>query len=264
MPALPGGAVLVEQGGEHQLGGVRRQVLDDHRLDVALREATPNLADVLLQAAHHHLVQSTLAPHLDAAGEAVRVQKLQQGREAVRVAVVRRRGQEQAVLEASGQVADCASELGFDPVAPAARGGSVVGLVEDQQAPGQHRSQPLAQRVRVARVDQQVVGDQEAAVGAPRVDPEAALPAHAREIRPIENFEDEAEAIFQLALPRAHLDQLADGGRAFRKLRRRGGVHASVTVVCVFASIVDPSASCIPNRLRAVWQALAWSTPRFP
>ena len=105
------------------------------------------------------------------------------------------------MLEASGQVANRASELGFDPVAPAARGGGVVGLVEDQQAPGQHRPQPLAQRVGVARVDQQIVGDQEAAVGAPRVDTKAALPARAREIRPVENFEDESEAIFQLALP---------------------------------------------------------------
>ena len=201
VPALPGGAVLVEQGGEHQLGGVVGQVLDDHGPHVAFRKAASNLADVLLQAAHHHVVQSTLAPHLDAAGEPVRVQKLQQGREAVRVAVVRRRGQEQAVLEAPGQVADCASELGFDPVAPAARGGGVVGLVEDQQAPGQHRPQPLAQRVRVARVDQEVVGDQKAAVGTPRVDPEAALPAHSREIRPVENLEYEPEAVLQLAFP---------------------------------------------------------------
>ena len=105
------------------------------------------------------------------------------------------------MLEASGQVANRAGELGFDSVASAARGGSVVGLVEDQQAPGQHRPQPLAQRVRVARVDQQVVGDQEAAVGAPRVDTKAALPAHAREIRPVETLEDESEAVLQLALP---------------------------------------------------------------
>ena len=105
------------------------------------------------------------------------------------------------MLEASGQVADRTGELGFDPVAPAARGGGVVGLVEDQQAPGQHRSQPLAQGVGVAGVDQQIVGDQEAAVGAPRVDPEAAFPAHAREIRSVENLEDESEAVLQLALP---------------------------------------------------------------
>ena len=35
----------------------------------------------------------------------------------------------------------------------------------------------------------------------PRVDTKAALPAHAREIRPVENLEDESEAVLQLALP---------------------------------------------------------------
>ena len=63
--------------------------------------------------------------------------------------------------------------------------------------------------------------------------------------------------------PGAHLNQLADSGCAFGKLRRRGSVHASVTIVCVFTSIVVPSVSCIPNRLQAVWQALAWSTSRY-
>ena len=114
---------------------------------------------------------------------------------------MRGRGQEQAVLEAPGQVANRAGELGLDSVAPAARGRGVMGLVEDQQAPGQHRPQPLAQRVRVARIDQQVVGDQEAAVRAPWVDAEAALAAHSREIRPVENLEQEPEAVLQLSLP---------------------------------------------------------------
>ena len=201
MPALPRRAVLVEQHREHELGGVGRQVVDDQRLDVSLREAAPDFADVLLQAPYHHVVQGVLAPYLDPAREAVRVQELQQGREAVRVAVVRRRGQEQAVLEAPGQVADRAGEPGLDSVAPAARGRGVVRFVEDQQAAGQHRSQPFAQGVRVARVDQEVVGDQEPAVRAPRVDPEPAFPTHSGEIRAVENLEDEAEAILQLPLP---------------------------------------------------------------
>ena len=38
-------------------------------------------------------------------------------------------------------------------------------------------------------------------MGTPRVDPEPAFPAHAREIRPVENLEDKAEAILQLPLP---------------------------------------------------------------
>ena len=105
------------------------------------------------------------------------------------------------MLEAAGKVADRAGEPGLDSVAPAARGRGVMRLVENQQAAGQHRSQPFAQGVRVARIDQEVVGDQEPAVRAPRVDPEAALPTHSREIRPIENLEDKAEAVFQLPLP---------------------------------------------------------------
>ena len=70
---------------------------------------------------------------LDAAGEALRVEHLEQRREAVGVAVVRRGGQEQAVLETRGQLAHRPRELAGDRVARAAGRRGVVRLVEDEQ-----------------------------------------------------------------------------------------------------------------------------------
>ncbi len=105
------------------------------------------------------------------------------------------------MLEAAGEVAHRARELGLDAVAPAARRRGVVRLVEDQQAPGQQRPEPFPQRVRVGRVDQEVVRDEEAAVRAPGVHAEAALAAHPRQVGAVEDLEDEAEALLELGLP---------------------------------------------------------------
>ena len=91
------------------------------RSTIALREAALDLADVLLEPAHHDVLERLLAAHLDAAREAVGVEQLEQRGEAVRVAVVRRGREEQAVLEAAGEIAHGARELGLDAVAPAAR-----------------------------------------------------------------------------------------------------------------------------------------------
>ena len=97
----------------------------------------------------------------DAAAEALRVEDLQQRREAVRVAVVRRGRQEQPVLEPRGQVADGAGDLRVDGVALAAGRGRVVGLVEDQQRAAAEVAEPVAQRSSVRLVDQQAVRDEE-------------------------------------------------------------------------------------------------------
>ncbi len=105
------------------------------------------------------------------------------------------------MLEAAGEVAHRARELRLDAVAPAARRRRVVRLVEDQQAPGQQRPEPLPHRVRVGRVDQEVVRDQEAAVRAPRVHAEAALAPHPRQVGAVEDLEHEAEALLELGLP---------------------------------------------------------------
>ena len=83
-------AVFVEQARQHQLGRVVGQARDLDAVDHSPREPVLKLADVLLEPAHHHVVELPPAPHPDAAGEAVGVEQLEQGREAVRVAVVRR------------------------------------------------------------------------------------------------------------------------------------------------------------------------------
>ena len=117
------------------------------------------------------------------------------------MAVVGRGGQEQAVLETPPEIADGAGELRLDAVAPAARRRGVMRLVQDQQTARLHLAEPLAHGVRVGRVDEKVVRDEKATVGAPRVDPEAPLLANPRKIRAVENHEDEAEAFLHLRLP---------------------------------------------------------------
>ena len=153
------------------------------------------------RAPDHDILERLPAPHLDAAREPVGVEQLEQGREAVRVAVVRRRRQEQPVLEASREVADGAGELRLDAVAPAARRRRVVRLVEDEQAAGPQGAEPRPHGVGVARVDQQVVRHEEPAVGHPRVHAEAALAPHPRQVGAVENLEDQPETVLQLALP---------------------------------------------------------------
>ena len=74
-------------------------------------------------------------------------------------------------------------------------------LIEDEQAARSHRAEPGPHRIGVARIDQQVVRHEEPAVGHPRIHAEAALPAHARKVGPVENLEHQTEAILQLSLP---------------------------------------------------------------
>jgi hypothetical protein len=57
------------------------------------------------------------------------------------------------MLEATRKIADGVRELGLNAVAPAARRRRVMRLVQDQQASGQQRPEPLPHRVRVGRVD---------------------------------------------------------------------------------------------------------------
>ena len=114
---------------------------------------------------------------------------------------MRRGGEEQAVLEPGRQIADGAGESGLDAVAAAGRGCGVMRLVEDQEAAFEPRAEPLAHRIGVGRVDQQVVRDEETAVRAPGVDAEAPLAAHSRDVGAVEDLEDQAEALLELALP---------------------------------------------------------------
>src|SRR5262249_8661668 len=118
-----------------------------------------------------------------------------------RVAVVRRCREKEPVLEPGGEVAHRACELRLDPVAPAARGSCVVRLVEDQETSRQELPEPLAHRVGVVRVDEQVVCDEEPAVGPQRVAREAALPTDLCQVAAIQNLEGETESLLQLCLP---------------------------------------------------------------
>ncbi len=105
------------------------------------------------------------------------------------------------MLEAAGEIAHGARELGLDSVAAPARRCGVMGLVQNQKASRQELTQPLTQRIRVGRVDQEVVGYQKAAVRAPRIHAEAALAPHPRQIGPVEQLEHEAKTLLELGLP---------------------------------------------------------------
>ena len=94
------------------------------------------------------------------------------------------------MLEAVRYAADGAGELRFDPEPPTGGRCGMVRFVEDQQASGQQTAQPFAHRIRVVGIDQEIVGDQEPTVRAPRIHPEAPLPANAREIQSVEDYED--------------------------------------------------------------------------
>ena len=194
-------AVLIEQAREHKFGRIVMEVVNDYALDDPLRKAALHLADVFLKPTDHHILERLLPAHFHSARETVGIEQLQQSREAVRVAIVRRRRQEEPVFEASGKVAHRARELRLDAVAAAAGRRGVMRFVDDQEAPRQEWPQPLAQGIRIGRIDEQIMRDEEPAVRAPGIDAEAALAPHARKIRAVENLEEEAEAILQLTLP---------------------------------------------------------------
>ena len=203
-PALAEAAVVVQELREREFGGVLGEAVHHHRLDDAPGEAALGFADVLLEAADHDRAERRLllrSAHLDAAGEAVGVEQFQQGGEAPGVAVVGGGGEEQPVLEGVPDLAHRPGQLRFDAVAAAAGGSGVVGLVEDEQAAGEAVAEPCPHGLGVGVVHQQVVGDQEAAVGGPGVHAVAAVEPHPGEVVPVEDLEAEAEALLHLRPP---------------------------------------------------------------
>ena len=133
------------------------------------------------------------------------------------MAVVRRGGEEEAMLEARREVADRAGDARVDRVARARGRRRMVSLVQDEQRAWTDidgplprndrrllvgaRLQPVAQAAGVGLVDQQSMGDQEPWMGLPRVDAEAPLLAHAADVLAIEDLEDETEPLLHLVLP---------------------------------------------------------------
>ena len=108
---------------------------------------------------------SSAGSHRHAAGEALRVEDLEERREAVRMTVVRRGGQKEPVLETPGDLAHGLRELTVDGVARAARRCGVVRLVEDQQGARPELAQQVAQACDIGLVGEQAMRDDEARAG---------------------------------------------------------------------------------------------------
>ncbi len=204
---LAQGSVLVEHTRQLELRGVVGKVRDLLLDDRALREFLADLAQVVLEPADEDGVV-LLGRDRNAAAEALGVEDLEQCGEAVAVAVVRRGGEEQAVLETRGDVAHHAGEVRIDGVPGPTGGRRVMGLVEDQQRAGAEAFQPGAERTGVCFVVEEGMGEQEAGVGVPRIDRPAPLAAHGGDVRPVEDLKGQAEALLELLAP---LEE--DGGR---------------------------------------------------
>ena len=92
------------------------------------------LAQVVLETPHHHPLQILLLDR-HPAGEAGGIEELQQGGEAVAVAVVGRGERNSRCSNRGRQIPQAAREARIDGIAQAvARRRRVVGLIEDQQA----------------------------------------------------------------------------------------------------------------------------------
>src|SRR5207237_10834949 len=104
-------AVLVKQLRQRQLGIVRRQVGNRHFNDFPDRKAAFQFPQIILQTTDHHRLELLYGLDRDAAAESLRIQNLEQRRETVRVAVMWRRRQKQAVLEKRRQLSDRLREL---------------------------------------------------------------------------------------------------------------------------------------------------------
>ena len=103
-PCLAQGAIVGEHRGEREFGGGFGQMVEDDRFDQAFGEAFAECAQVAFEAADHDRFE-VCGPHRDPAREALRIEQFEQGGEAVRVAVMRCRREEQPMFEPVGQVA---------------------------------------------------------------------------------------------------------------------------------------------------------------
>jgi len=112
-------AVFVEEFGKLQFGSVRRESGDVHLHGLAFGKTAHEFAQILLEPAHHDIVQSALE-HLDAACEALRIEQFQQRAETVGMAVVRCCGKKKTMFEARGEFADCFGYFGINGVFRAA------------------------------------------------------------------------------------------------------------------------------------------------
>ena len=144
---------MAEQRGKLEFGRFRRKVTECDLLDVALGKAALDFAQVLFDAADHHVI-AILLRDLDTAAEALWIEDFEQRREAIRVAIVRRGGKEQPMLEAISQRPNGVGNLGIDGVLLAAGGSRVVRFVQNEQRAWTEVAQPIAQAGGIGFVDE--------------------------------------------------------------------------------------------------------------
>ncbi len=185
---------------EVELQCFSRKAIDHDLLDSALGKGFAETAKIRFEAPDHDRFE-VLRANLNATCEALRIQDLQQGGEGVAVPVVRRRAEEQPVLEALRQAAHDLGELARHRIAPATGRGGVMSLVEHQQGTGAELAQYVREACRVGLLGEEAMGDDEAGARRPRVDPKAAGPPQLGNPLPIDDLEGEAELGLELVLP---------------------------------------------------------------
>ena len=167
---------------------------------------------------------SCLRSGVGAPGEPLVVEQFEQGREALRVAVVRRGGQEELVLEVRGQQPERLGPQRVGGVLAPARRGAVVGLVHDQQVvtagvdrlvrAGQGLPEQPQRPLPLEEVD---AGDEPGEVR-PRVDVDAPAAAQLPHQLAVHDAEVEAELVPHLVPP---LDLQSEAGQTTRTRRAR-------------------------------------------
>jgi hypothetical protein len=128
---------------------------------------------------------------------------------------MRRRRQEQPVLETLGEIADGLGELAVDRITRAACRGRVVRFVEDQQRARPEGAKEVAKPGDVGLVGQEMVRYDEAGASRPGVDAEAAQTAQLADPVAVDDREGEPELGLELVLP-------------LQGHRRRGGDDSEV------------------------------------
>ena len=161
-------AVFVEKLRQPKLGRIIGKAVDVLLDGRTLGKPACDFPDILLQPANDNLV-AKFGSDGHPAAEALRIQDLQQRGEAIRVAVVRRRGQEEAVLEAAGEIPDCAGDFRVNGVLHAARRGGVMSLVKDKQRARGKVPKVVTQAAGVGLVGEKAVRDEEPRMGRPGV-----------------------------------------------------------------------------------------------
>jgi hypothetical protein len=194
-------AVLIEECREAEFRSIGRETINIDLNDLAKgKNAKAGFAEILFQPADHDGVQMVFV-HRDAAAEPLGVEDLKEGRETVRVPVVRRRREEQTMLEPRSEVTNGSRNFRVDGVLLPTGGSCVVSFVKNQKRPGPEFPQPVSKRACVGLVDEQPVRHQETGVCTPGINAEATLPANALHVFLVQDLEHQAKACLKLILP---------------------------------------------------------------